>query len=528
MTFTLSDVEHFKWFIERRYAINYYLDSLPAKSSTKNWHRDFVARKHFYWGTPIGYKVGNDYYIYNHYKIQIELNEANNKYLIVGFQIEPQSIIQKTELECKELKLHSLSNSTDHKSQIKINENNNNFGQKIEPGIIGFTYDVEFISSNKTFATRWDYYLPHKNEMHWFGLISANILIFIISFIVLYILTRSIKKDIDIYNTKVISDDFIDEFGWKQICNDVFRPPKHLFTLCALVGTGVELFLLFSQSLYFIFVGYLSPDNRAKLINLFIIIFCFMGFFAGFFSNLLYKINGGKQWLKCCIVTAIFFPGLIISALILTRLLFIFERSSGGVHLSHIFILIVLWFCISSPLVFLGSLMAIRMKKLSFPCKVNSVPTKIEQKPIYLSAKYMFLFTGIIPFSTVFVEFIYIMVAIWRHQVYFILSFIGFGTVCLVVSSAEISIIFVYINLCKGDYRWWWKSFFIGASCSFYFFTYSIFYFFKINITRFTAIIIYFVIMSLISVGIGLVCGGVSVLATLAFLYFIYSKIKID
>jgi hypothetical protein len=81
-----------------------------------------------------------------------------------------------------------------------------------------------FRPSNITFTSRWDryFYTGRQREMHWIGLINANVLILVISCLVIYILSRAIKKDIDIYNQKVIADEIIDEYGWKQVCNDVF------------------------------------------------------------------------------------------------------------------------------------------------------------------------------------------------------------------------------------------------------------------------------------------------------------------
>lgn len=35
----------------------------------------------------------------------------------------------------------------------------------------------------------------------------------------------------------------IDDSGWKQISNDVFRKPKHSMLFCVLVGTGIQVIL---------------------------------------------------------------------------------------------------------------------------------------------------------------------------------------------------------------------------------------------------------------------------------------------
>ena len=87
-----------------------------------------------------------------------------------------------------------------------------------------FTYDVVFQYSNITFASRWDIYKNINKNIHWAGIITSNIIIFILSFIVCCVFFRNIRRDIDLYNQRVTGEEFLDEFGWKQVCNDVFRP----------------------------------------------------------------------------------------------------------------------------------------------------------------------------------------------------------------------------------------------------------------------------------------------------------------
>lgn len=120
------------------------------------------------------------------------------------------------------------------------------------------------------------------------------------------------------------------------------------------------------------------------------------------------------------------------------------------------------------------------------------------------------------------------MSSIWRHQIYFLFGFLSVAGLILIITSAEISIIVVYLCLCKGDYNWWWKSFFIGGSSSIYIIGYSVFYFINLNIVRFSTIFIYFGLMALITSVIFLICGSISVLSCFLFLTRIYSLVKID
>ena len=514
--FNYLDVDKFQWLIERNYFINFALDHLSAGMNytipTRN-HSSVTYRI----GIPLGHSRKNETtFIYNHYNMYIDLNEKDGKYQIVGFNIQPLSIKQNFTNECGSFK---------EEDYYDINNR-----QPLTQGNISFTYNVYFRQSNITFTSRWDkYFLSGRHrEMHWIGLINANILILVVSCLVVYILSRAIKKDIDIYNQKVIADEIIDEYGWKQVCNDVFRRPKNLMLLCAFIGTGVEFFFIFVNFTISSLLGFMSPEKRSIMLNILVFLFCIMGLFAGFVSAYIYKLNSGRNWIKCSLLTTIIFPSMFMLTLFITRIMFSFEKSTEGFKISEFFILTIVWLCISFPLTMIGSLFGYRQKAIKMPCKVNAVPTKIGNKPWYLKLKYITWFTGLIPFATIFIEFIYIMSAMWRHQVYFVASFLGFSLMSLLITSMEISIIFIYLNLCKGDYNWMWKSFFVSASPALYIAGYSVYYFFYLNITRFTASVAYFCLMGLVSCVIGLVCGAGGVCMTYCFLYFIYSKIKID
>ena len=97
-----------------------------------------------------------------------------------------------------------------------------------------------------------------------------------------------------------------------------------------------------------------------------------------------------------------------------------------------------------------------------------------------------------------------------------------------VIITGEISIFVVFLNLCYGDYNWWWKSFIVGSSPIIYFFVFSIYYFLYWKIFSLAAIVVYFGIVILISAMILFINGSISMLMTFIFLKIIYSKIKVD
>jgi len=140
----------------------------------------------------------------------------------------------------------------------------------------------------------------------------------------------------------------------------------------------------------------------------------------------------------------------------------------------------------------------------------------------------MIFIAGIIPYIIFFIELNYVMNSLGKNQMYYLATFLLISFILFVLICAEISLMVIFLNLYYGDYNWWWKSYFIGGSPIIYFILFSIFYFFKLNITGFSGIIIYWGIMGLISAITFFISGSISVLITFVFVKFIYSKIKID
>jgi transmembrane 9 superfamily protein 2/4 len=275
-------------------------------------------------------------------------------------------------------------------------------------------------------------------------------------------------------------------------------------------------------------IGFKKPEIRLDLINNLFLCCIFFAIISGFVSTFIYKNNGGRDWLFNCLVTAFLFPLIAIMVLGIIRILMSFEKSSAGFKISEMALLCLLWLFVSSPLVFVGSMINLMGRIIKYPCKINSLPTAIGKKPWYLHLKYISWFTGFIPFFTFFIEFVYLLKSLWMYQVNYLASFLSLSLIFAIIITSEISIIYVFINLCYGDYKWWWKSFFISASPALYVLIYSFIYFFYLGLTRLSAIIVYFLIMFLITIVVALVLGSCGTLLTFWFIYYIYSKIKID
>lgn len=55
------------------------------------------------------------------------------------------------------------------------------------------------------------------------------------------ILIRALHKDISRYNAVEAQEDVQEDYGWKLVHGDVFRPPQRRMLLSVLVGNGIQI-----------------------------------------------------------------------------------------------------------------------------------------------------------------------------------------------------------------------------------------------------------------------------------------------
>jgi transmembrane 9 superfamily protein 2/4 len=58
---------------------------------------------------------------------------------------------------------------------------------------------------------------------------------------VFMILLRTVHKDISRYNQVDLDDDIQEDFGWKLVHGEVFRPPRNRMLLSVAVGSGAQM-----------------------------------------------------------------------------------------------------------------------------------------------------------------------------------------------------------------------------------------------------------------------------------------------
>ncbi len=109
---------------------------------------------------------------------------------------------------------------------------------------ITYSYTVTFKEDNNIkWSSRWDYILesmPHTN-IQWFSILNSLVIVLFLSGMVAMILLRTLHKDIARYNQIDSGEDAQEEFGWKLVHGDVFRPPRKGMLLAVFLGSGTQI-----------------------------------------------------------------------------------------------------------------------------------------------------------------------------------------------------------------------------------------------------------------------------------------------
>lgn len=517
--------------IEDEYRVNMILDNLPLVMPIKRPDLDTTVYQHgFHVGLKGQYAGSKEekHFIHNHltFTVKFHKDPQTDAARVVGFEVKPFSV--KHEYDGDWNGKNRLTTCDPHaKRTVTSSDSPQEVEDKKE---IIFTYDVEFEESDIKWASRWDtYLLMADDQIHWFSIVNSLMIVLFLSGMVAMIMLRTLYRDISKYNQLETQEEAQEETGWKLVHGDVFRPPINSDLLCVYVGTGVQFFGMTGVTMTFAVLGFLSPSNRGGLMTAMLLLWAFMGVFAGYASARLYKMFKGSEWKKITLKTALMFPGVVFVLFFVLNALIWGEKSSGAVPFGTMFALVFLWFGIAVPLVFVGSYVGFKKPAIEDPVKTNKIPRQVPEQAWYMNPVFSILIGGILPFGAVFIELFFILTSIWLQQFYYIFGFLFIVLIILIVTCAEITIVLCYFQLCSEDYLWWWRSYLTSGSSALYLFLYAAFYFFtKLEITKPVSGMLYFGYMLIASYAFFVLTGTIGFYACFWFTRLIYSSVKID
>jgi transmembrane 9 superfamily protein 2/4 len=548
--------------IRKQYHNNWIVDNLPSASRSED---DSDTYTKYFHGFPIGFVMDKTAYINNHFNIELEYHQvdgtdANPEYRIIRFIVEPFSIAhdftpsftdddddeEDDDSSSESFRVATIKNpiaSCDYSiPENKRKHTNYYMVTKVGPGPqlasqkVLFTYDVKWTENKEvSWASRWDIYLTMNdsvpNKIHWLSISNSLVVVLVLSSMIAAILLRNLRRDYDRYSKVPTDEERMEdqeEFGWKLVHADIFRPPNFPMTLAVCTGTGVQLLFMSFLTIIFASMGFLSPARRGSLVTALLILYVLMGGVSGYTMARLYKTFKGKSWQKATIVTAFGFPSLAFAVFFLMNMLAISKESSDAVPFSRMLMLLLLWFGISTPLVFFGAYFGFKLDAIEFPVNTSNIPRQIPDQPWFMGPLFTAAVGGVMPFGACFLELFFIMSSMWMDQYYYVFGFLFLTALILLVTCAEITVLFNYFQICGEDYRWWWRSFFTGGATAVYVYGYSFHYFKQLESNSPATYILYFGYMALFSCGLFIVCGTVGMLSSLWFNKKIFGSIKID
>lgn len=402
---------------------------------------------------------------------------------------------------------------------------------------LDFTYSVEWLETNTSFARRFDAYLDHpffEHQIHWFSIFNSFMMVIFLTGLVSMILMRTLRNDYAKYareedDLETLERDVSEESGWKLVHGDVFRSPRSLVLLSALVGTGAQLATLVLLVIFFAIVGMLYV-GRGAIATTFIVCYALTSFISGYVSGGFYSRNDGKHWIKSMLLTASLFPFMCFGIGFFLNTVAIAYHSLAAIPFGTMVVVFVIWAFISFPLALLGTVVGRNWSGVpDNPCRVKTIPRPIPEKKWYLTPLVVSLMGGLLPFGSIFIEMYFMFTSFWNYKVYYVYGFMLLVFLILIIVTVCVTIVGTYFLLNAENYHWQWTSFFSAASTAAYVYLYSIYYYFvKTKMSGFFQTSFYFGYTLMFCLGLGILCGAVGYLGSSMFVRRIYRNIKCD
>lgn len=470
------------------------------------------------------YSQANTYYIFNHVDIQIQYRdmtgeanplEENFGGRIIAIKVIPRSIKH----ESKE-----SPNCGAQAPPMGIRPGDKDFS-------IVYSYSIRFTETDIKWSSRWDYILdsmPHSN-IQWFSILNSLVIVLFLTGMVAMIMLRTLHRDIARYNQLDNAEDAQEEFGWKLVHGDVFRPPRKGMILSVFLGSGTQIFCMALVTLVFACLGFLSPANRGALMTCALVLYVCFGVVAGYVASRIYKMFGGTRWKLNVILTCFLCPGVVFIIFFISNILVWTKGSSAAVPFTTLLVLVALWLGISIPLTFVGSYFGFKKRPIEHPVRTNQIPRQVPEQSLYTKPVPGVLMGGILPFGCIFIQLFFILNSIWAHQTYYMFGFLFVVFIILIITCSQATVLLCYFHLCAEDYHWWWRSFMTSGFTAVYLFLYCVHYFTaKLTITGFISTVLYFCYTGIFVFVFFLLTGTIGWFACFFFIQRIYASVKVD
>jgi len=251
-----------------------------------------------------------------------------------------------------------------------------------------------------------------------------------------------------------------------------------------------------------------------------------MGVAAGYSSTRIYQMFNGDHHTLNTVITAIAFPGTIFAITFFLNFFFWAKGSSGAIPFTCVLTVMALWLFISVPLCYIGRRLALHQPR-DVLGNFAEIPRQIPTQKWYLRYGFFTPLGGILSFGVIFIELYFILTSIWyqTYSVYF--GFLPLVFLLLIITCAEVSIVWVYYQLNSENWHWWWCSFMASGSSALYMFLYCIFFFFtRLKFHGFISGVIYFGYTTIFCLFFFVLTGAIGFTASYYFVKTIYQDLS--
>ena len=296
-----------------------------------------------------------------------------------------------------------------------------------------------------------------------------------------------------------------------------------------MIGTGIQLFFSVYGMLVFTTIFFSNYALRPYTFAISMVAIASMGWMNGFFTARVLKFFGSVDWCFSAVISAVVFPLWLLLTLGFIDVVEWAEDSSSFVPFSDAFYYIFIWLMIDLPLAFYGAFVGFRTNQAKKVCKVNPVKRKIPTQPLFMQFYIVVPVFGAVIFGTIFAEFRYIWESVWSQYMYAMFGFLLINFLLMAGVISLLAIVQIYMQLSYGNYEWWWRTFFIGASGGLYVALYAVFYLvFHMDLQLIGFDLIYLVYVYLFTVIFSIMCGSIACMSGYLFVENIYKNIKFD
>ncbi|CAI4226286.1 unnamed protein product [Auanema sp. JU1783] len=402
-----------------------------------------------------------------------------------------------------------------------------------QPVLLNLKYSVHWNATELPISSRTKEGAVHFSNrtmrIHWLSVLNSALLVCLLVLLVSIIIFSSVKRDLSKYNTEEDGDLLLDN-GWKTIGMDVFRFPSHPMLLSAIIGVGLQFLVIGACILVIGSLNLMNVHRHGLLNTLSVVLYALTSCIAGYASSSKYRQFQGKNWIANINLTSFLFAGPMIFAWSINNSVSWAYQSTQALPWTTVLVVLGIWLVFGYPLTIIGGILGRGLNsKYSAPCRTRTVPRQLPPLSCLYSTPVFSAIGGFLPFSAICVELYYIFSTMWGRESYtlFYMVLIVFVLTIIVVACCAVALTYFQLNL--EDYRWWWRSVFLGGSVGVFVFCYGIYFlYYRSEMKGLVQLTEFFTHLFLLCYVTFLSMGTISHWASHKFIVYIFSSVKSD